>query len=304
MPSLRHQLRELLGPRAYAWLQARRRGLANRLFRWRQGTARIVIGPYELSAPSGHILRRLQREQPYRDQGLGVVARALGARYPGQQMLDIGANIGDTAAILAAATDNPLVLVEPSDYYRAFLVANARQWPTVRRIEAVLVSDQPVAEGILVHQGGTARFEPLPGAGQRFAAKRLDELADDQTCLIKLDTDGHDAAILLASLPYLARRRPALLCEVSIESAAELAAADHLVDALAAAGYAWFVLWDDAGLHLLSTGDPAGLHDLHRYLYKLTGGRAERGIYNYDLLALADADRDAYDAVRRHYREY
>src|SRR5258708_6065145 len=101
-------LRRLVGESIYARLQAYRRRRAERRCAT-QGMVQLRVGDFTLDAPSNHILLRLQPVQPYRDLAVGVTARELARKYPGATFVDIGANIGDTAALMATfAPRHPL----------------------------------------------------------------------------------------------------------------------------------------------------------------------------------------------------
>lgn len=55
-----------------------------------------------------------------RDQCVGFAAAQLSKKYPESTFMDIGANVGDTAAIMATHAKKRLILVEPSDYFFPF----------------------------------------------------------------------------------------------------------------------------------------------------------------------------------------
>lgn len=131
--------RRLVGESAYARLQVYRRGRAEKGFFANQTTIQISVGNFVLEAPSGHILTRIQAVQPYRDLAIGLAAKELGQKYPGETFVDIGANIGDTAAIMATYALNPKILVEPSPYFCGYLRKNAANIPNVLQIHQALI---------------------------------------------------------------------------------------------------------------------------------------------------------------------
>ena len=88
----------------------------------------VDVGSYELVIPSGHHLRQFIRDQPLRHTNVGITAAEYAVKYPQSVIVDIGANIGDTGAVIASNCTNDLVLVEPSDYYFKFLSINSKSW--------------------------------------------------------------------------------------------------------------------------------------------------------------------------------
>jgi FkbM family methyltransferase len=217
--------------------------------------------------------------------------------------VDIGANIGDTAAVMASYAPNPKILVEPSDFYCNFLRRNAARIPNVAQIHQVLISSREREMGMLVHGGGTARFET--GAGTNtWECKQLANIADESTRFIKIDTDGFDVPILAASLDFLTQRQPCLFYENAVPTPEALVASNRLLGDLAEVGYRYFAVFDDAGLHLVSTSDLSLLRDLNRYLFKSLTGPRPRDLYNWDVLCLPAADEDVFVAVTDYYRRY
>ena len=134
--------------------------------------------------------------------------------------------------------------------------------------------------------------------------KQLVDVADGQTRLIKIDTDGFDVPILSASLDFLAQRRPCLYYENIVRDEETLFAADRLVTDLVGIAYRFFAVFDDAGLHLISTTDPEMLKSLNRYLYKMLTGPERGYLHNYDVLCLPAEDADVFAAVNDYYRQY
>jgi FkbM family methyltransferase len=92
-------------------------------------------------------------------------------------LVDVGANIGDTAAIMATYSPSPIVLVEASEFYCRFLRNNVARIPNRTSIHQTLVSGRPREEGTLKHVGGTARFDTIAGSESWIDCKRLSDVA-------------------------------------------------------------------------------------------------------------------------------
>jgi len=219
-------------------------------------------------------------------------------------MVDIGANIGDTAAIIATQAKNPLVLVEASDYFFNILSRNAARIPNVRVVKKVLISDGVPVSGTLRHWGGTASFQERADAPQPAKTQRLSEVAGDDACFVKIDTDGFDFKIVKGSLDWLRRVQPGCLFECQIRDNKELADAGALLEGLEQAGYAGFTVWDDRGLHMVSTTSLEVLKDLTRYLFKNSAQPERRTVANYDILFLAQKDADVHENIRDWYKTH
>ncbi|MFN6339409.1 MAG: FkbM family methyltransferase [Cyanobacteriota bacterium] len=253
---------------------------------FQQKTTTIQCGDYQLVAPESHLLIQLQKGQPYRDLCIGSCAAYIANKYPQASFLDIGANIGDTAAVMASHARNKLILVEGSDYYYEFLVKNAALLPNEVVTRKAMASDGSEIQGELRHWGGTAYFKHLRKDEAPTPTYRLSELADSHTRFVKIDTDGFECKILFAAMPWLKETHPGILFENQLRHDADLEASNQLYDQLSSIGYRYFIVWDDPGYHMLSTDDVTAVKDLNRYQYKMHQSNHVKNINNYDILCL------------------
>ena len=264
----------------------------------------IKCGDFEIEVPEKHALVEILKVQPYRDACVGIAAKHISMKYPKGNIVDIGANVGDTAAMIATNARNKLILVEPSHYYSEILAYNILQLPNDVEIKQVLISDGSQIQGNLYHWGGTAFFREEEEGAILAETQRLCQIADENTCFVKTDTDGYDFKILSDSLEWLAKVRPAVLLENEIHSSQHLAEANELYACLMEIGYEYFIVWDDPGFHLLSTSSLDVLKDLNRYLFKVWKCSERKSIYNYDILCLHQKDRDIYESIDAWCKTY
>lgn len=133
--------------------------------------------------------------------------------------------------------------------------------------------------------------------------KRLSEIAVEPTRLVKIDTDGLDFTIIGASTDWLSTAHPALLFEDQIRSPRDLRNANETFQRLSDIGYAFFIVWDDPGLHIVWTTSLETIYDLTRYLFQLSDGDNRKTIHNHDVLCLNEADADVYNSINSLCRE-
>ncbi|MCW1885168.1 hypothetical protein OKA04_10550 [Luteolibacter flavescens] len=269
----------------------------------KQKTGYFEFHGIRLGLPDRHPLPGLVAAQPYRDLCIGIVAKFISAKYPGKAIIDIGANVGDTAAILAAHSRNPLVLIEGSDFFFDYLSENAKRLPNPSVVRKVLISDGSPISGELQHWGGTAEFKES-ATGPRLETVRLSDVTPDEVCFVKSDTDGHDFKILGASMDWLASQKPVVLFESQIRNAEDLTAADALMESLHGAGYKHFIIWDAAGYHLLSTSELSAVAGLHRYLMKVVTAGVAGNVSNLDVACFHERDLDVFEQTTEWYRSY
>jgi FkbM family methyltransferase len=278
--------------------QTRRNGIY-----FQQSLREIDVEGFSLLIPENHILRQLRVQQPLRDKCVKVLAHHVFRRYPEGAAIDVGANIGDTAAMMASAAGNPLVLVEASDYFFTLLERNTKGLPnSVTLLQALVGNGQP-AQGLLEHWGGTARFVESDGAHDSVPTVQLKDFAPDATRLIKIDTDGFDYEILKHSREFLHAKAPVVLYENETKTPAALRTSEETLAMLDAVGYRHFILWDDAG-HLVGGFDATeSVVDIIRCLHANARLSRSRNIHGLDIAAFSAADGSLATTVLQHYRE-
>lgn len=142
------------------------------------------VGGTDLLLPLSHELPFYRHDHPLYDRAIGHIAAEAGG-----PIVDIGANVGDTAAEMRAQTDAPILCIESDDRFFSLLERNAPQLEPVELEHTAVESEKPLARILEEH--------PL------FA----------EPALVKIDTDGMDVPIILANLDFLARVRPVLFFE-------------------------------------------------------------------------------------------
>ncbi|KAA6457982.1 FkbM family methyltransferase [Acidobacteria bacterium AB60] len=284
-------------------LRQRRNEQRERDFR-RHPVVTMQCGEYTLEIPSNHLLREWSASQPFRDRCVGITAKFMVEKYRDATVIDIGANIGDTAAIIASyAKPRKLIAVEASDFFFRFLERNVGKLPGDVVCRRALVSDRAESiSGSLAHWGGTASFKSGSG-DESVPSVPLRDLVDDRTVFVKTDTDGFDFKICLGAIDWIAEARPAVLLEDQLSGEQDRELADTLFKRLNEVGYRNFAVWDDQGFMLLATSSLEILADLHRYLAKIAQHKGHKSIYNYDVLCLHERDQDVFEKVCQYYRE-
>lgn len=177
---------------------------------------RYRIGAAELELPLSHELPFYRSDHPEYGEAVGRIAAELGG-----PVVDVGANVGDTAAIVRAHTDVPILCIEGDERFFAILRRNAARLDPPPELEHAYL-DAP-AWAAVERSRGTARV--VAGEG-RLRSRTLAEILGDHPrfaapALVKLDTDGLDVPILLAELDVLRRLKPALFFEYDPHLGAE-----------------------------------------------------------------------------------
>jgi FkbM family methyltransferase len=181
----------------------------------------IRVAGAPLLAPLSHDLPLYQRSFAHYDTALPRLARHLqAARGVPLVVVDVGANIGDSAAALLASPDTRVLAIEGEERFFRLLTANvtANRTPWGDRLTPVhcLLGEraETVAATIDVRRG-TGRLRP---SKKVIALRTLADVVDEHPAfrdagLVKIDTDGFDIAILRGARPWLSAARPVLFFE-------------------------------------------------------------------------------------------
>ncbi|WP_242360159.1 FkbM family methyltransferase [Anaeromyxobacter sp. SG17] len=261
---------------------------------------RYKLDSFEIELPLSHELPFYRAAFPEYDANLGRLAAAVGQKYPGDAIVDIGANVGDTAAIIRSNCSAPLLCIEGSEPFSRLLERNAaRLGPNVFTARA-FVGNPASSQGTIVSSGkGTARLVPST-SGRSIELTRLSDIlarfpALPPVRLVKIDTDGFDWPILEDSLDVWERAHPVLFVE--FDPALYPASWDPLpaLERLARLGYGSAMVYDNTGEYVISVSleDRAALEDVHQYYSGRNSARYA------DLCLFHSADRDLWQGLRR-----
>jgi hypothetical protein len=81
----------------------------------------IQLHHFTVLAPEGHWLGPIRRDYPDYSENIGRISGAVEKKYPNRGVIDIGANVVDTAAIVRSHSSLPILCIEGSAYYFEFL---------------------------------------------------------------------------------------------------------------------------------------------------------------------------------------
>jgi FkbM family methyltransferase len=263
----------------------------------------IELHGFKLELPNDHWLTQIRNQLPDYGENIGRLAAAVERKYPGRGFVDVGANVGDTAAIVRAHSNLPILCIEGSEFFFELLKENIRQFKGELELECTLV-DSASAErkGSLSVEYGTASFhtDSNEGASRRFA--RLDSILArhprfQSSKILKIDTDGMDGRILAGAMDWISAARPVLFWEHDIgRDAAAGGPGLNIFERLLEIGYRAGLVFDNTGefIQTVSLDARQQLADLSDYL---PGGKQ---FYGYcDVCAFHEEDLDLCSLVRR-----
>lgn len=232
------------------------------------------IGDRVLQLPLSHNLPIYETWFPGLNDNLARLAQRLHQQQPSMTIVDIGANVGDTMAVIRTRCPSPILCIEGNPRYFPILSANARQFSDVELAMALVGAEDARVAGRLLTNDGTARIVantgPLSGS-RALRLRPLPSILDEhprfaQPRLIKIDTDGYDCQILRSSAQWLALHQPVIFFEYCPNLLEQLGDDGLSVfDTLRYAGYTHAIVYDIGGgfRTSLPLTDKSTLRNLH-----------------------------------------
>ena len=115
---------------------------------------RYPFGKFLLDIPDDHKIVSIHREAAFYDRAFGFVIEEISRTSPDGVLLDIGGNIGDTAAFFASYVSNPIVSVEGNPDFTSYFKSNLRHFGEQVRLVEKFIRTDSLADLKLAYSGG------------------------------------------------------------------------------------------------------------------------------------------------------
>jgi FkbM family methyltransferase len=259
------------GLRSRARFQALRGVRRLRLF-LSDPVVKYSLGTRDLLLPLSHELPSYRRAFPEYALNLGKVAFHLRRKYADLTMIDVGANVGDSAAIIRMHCDHPILCIEGEGGFFRLLAANARNLGEIELEQTFLGA--PGDHVGSVHTGrGNARVILGSASGKENICTLGEVLSRHPrfavSKLVKLDAEGFDCRIIACESEFLSRSKPVLFFEY-YPACCEMAGqqAFPVFARLGEMGYATVLIYQNVGRYLtsLQLHQVRELASFHRYI--------------------------------------
>jgi len=261
------------------------------------------VGRVDILMPEDSEIRHTYLSIPGYCSHLGRVARCVAAKYPNTRVIDIGANVGDTVAVVKSAMDLPMLAIEGDDRCYEVLSKNITRFKGVTAAKVFLGEREESVEVAISKEGWNTTLAPGDASGnhggpagkRKISFQTLDALLRNDAHrehykLIKLDTEGFDLRILRGAGELLRQNRPVLLLEYNIEAMSAISEDGPAgLNRLRELGYSDLLIWDPRGTFLFrgNLSSDEFLRDLSHYLL-----RDDRLMAYVDLCAFSGTDSD------------
>ena len=269
-----------------------------------------TIGRYQIILPSDHLLDKYQSTWLRYDIALGYIANVIFQKYPEFSAIDIGANVGDSAALIRKYLDIPVLCIEGNPEFIKYLKENALRIGGIEIAECFVGNDGELVNlELLYSNGGTASIVDAIDAEGAVVVAQTKSLAAilavhssfQNSKLLKIDTDGFDFYIIQTSLDIISQIKPVLYFEYDITFSAKGEDAGlETIQSLINIGYEYFIVYDNYGNYLISLSGQEYDRFLDLTTY-LTSNRKINGtptVHYFDICVFTEEDVDLFEQIR------
>lgn len=186
-------------------------------------------------------------------------------------IIDIGANVGDTVALVRNESDAKIICIEGDEKYFDYLTKNTFNEKNIELIKTFVGETSGNNNTSLKVENGTARL--VVDDKSTVQLKSLDDLllnslADKKLALIKIDTDGYDNKIIRGAKQLIIKHQPILFFEydpyflqLNNEKGTDI------FELLSSWGYKRYTLYDNLGEKICNCTlyQMDVIRDLHNY---------------------------------------
>jgi FkbM family methyltransferase len=235
---------------------------------------KVTVGNYILEMPGNNPQISTYKYDPGANSQLGRLSACVAQKYPSLSVLDIGANVGDTIAIIKTAIELPVIGVEGDDFAFEFLKRNTMALKNVTLIKTFLGEKIESKKVSMEKSGWNTTLIPNDDNGETIHLKTLDEVLAEEHLqnrtlkLLKIDCEGFDTIIIRGSAKLIREKKPVIYFEynrTNMDTIGEDGLSTLLT--LGAVGYRNVIFFDNKGRYLMSApiDQENVIADLHRY---------------------------------------
>jgi FkbM family methyltransferase len=281
-----------------------KRNILERLVNWvlRYGDPLVTckIANTRLFIPFSHKLPHYLRYHPQYSANMGRVAALVQKKYPDLTFIDVGANIGDTVALLRKHADFSVLCIEGDAAFFPILEKNLAFFKNVDAVQTYLGDSAGHLNADVVTIGGTAHLKKSTNSNHTVSTVTLTDLLKNKSLfarskMLKIDTDGFDGKILRGAVDYISQVKPVIFFEYDPDMLArEKDNGVALLNFLKELGYRGVLVYENVGDFMMSMSLESErlIEELDLYY---TGRNSLRYL---DLCLFSQEDNDLFESSR------
>jgi FkbM family methyltransferase len=262
----------------------------------------IPIGKYKLKLPLSHPLKENLKYYPDLNWNLPRIIKYAQNFVNDIKVVDIGANIGDTALFIKSMVDVPILCIDGDEKYINILNKNVQKFNDISVVKVLVGGEDKISKLEIKATNGTGSVSE---SESELQIKTLETILSENPSFqsakfLKIDTDGYDSVIIRGSEHYLKVNLPILFFEFDPYFISKIDNPFEFFDFVISLGYRYFVFYMNTGDFLLAcrSEDNNIIQDLIHYF----SGR-NLSIFT-DICAFSEKDRSIFDYVVEREVEY
>jgi FkbM family methyltransferase len=185
----------------------------------------VKVGKYELAISNNNAIKYCY--EYCKDYGgqLSRLTALISQYYPDLVVLDVGANLGDSVALIKSGKDVPVISIEGDQTIHGLFERNTAQFQETRLIRTFLSDSVNNLNCTFTKVGHNLTISPGPKSEQTNYTEfsTIDKLHQDSvvnaSCkLLKIDTEGFDLKIIRGGELFIDTVKPVILFEFNREN--------------------------------------------------------------------------------------
>lgn len=259
-----------------------------------KGEGQVMVGRYSIVMPGNNIQLGNYKIYPDLNGQLGRLAAAIHKKYPGMWVIDVGANVGDTIAVLKSAVEVPVIGIEGDDNSFKYLEKNTAQFRDVSLIKTFLGERTQDTKVNMEKTGWNNTIIPDESGTEQISFRSLDDVISTggfnnaEIRLLKVDVEGFDTIVLRGATAIIQKHRPVLFFEYNRQNMIAIKE-DGLSTVLSFSNYGYkkIAFFDHKGTLVLATDmqNEEVIRYLHAYI---SSSRNLMGYYDICIFHEAD----------------
>ncbi|MCX8105228.1 MAG: FkbM family methyltransferase [Ignavibacterium album] len=172
---------------------------------------------FTIKIPLRHDLPIIKNIYSYYNTAIGRIPKYLTEKYQGFQIIDIGANIGDTAIIIKSNVDLPILCIEGDGFYFQLLKENTKKLKDIYYENSFVGTGEKLDINFMNYKG-SARLTSSQTPNRTIEFKSLNEIISNYSNFnnvkyLKIDTDGYDCKIIKHNMDFISVYKPVIFFE-------------------------------------------------------------------------------------------
>lgn len=184
----------------------------------------VRVGKFSILMPGNNPQVSSYKYFPELNSQLARLAAIVQKKYSDAALIDVGANVGDTIAVVKSQLDIPVFAIEGDAASFDFLKKNTTQFSKVTIVQTFLGEKKEEKNISFDKKGWNATLLPSENGDEVVSFKTLDSVVEESAekkhayKLLKVDVEGFDTIVLRGAIETIKKYNPVLFFEFNREN--------------------------------------------------------------------------------------